>query len=164
MKNNTLNCHAEGGYPAGYLCIQLLTVTLYPVRVTLNVCVCFSAGPTTWSDIWTPARPLQNYESTCPRSLCFYPGEAQPSTPIFRAMSPLHLPPSHQASTQDRNIPGMLTIVLGKCLGVTLYKCCLFVIAWHFLFFLFFSTQTHMSSLPACIRTLLRIYLMKTHC
>lgn len=104
-----------------------------------------------WSDIWTPARPLQSCESTSPRSLCFSPGEAQPSTPIFRAMSPLNLPPSHQASTQDRNIPGMLSVVLGKCMGVALYKCCLFVIAWLFFFFFFTYPNTH--ELSACLHS-----------
>lgn len=115
--------------------------------------MCFSAGPTTWSDIWTPARPLQSCESTSPRSLCFYPGEAQPSTPIFRAVSPLNFPWSISSRQEHpRNAFGSLW----KCLGVTLYKCCLFVITC------FLFLPKHTSSLLACICTLLRIYLINS--
>ncbi len=133
---------------------MLLTVTLNSVKVTLNVCLCvFSAGPTTWSDIWTPARPLQSCESTSPRSLCFYPGEAQPSTPIFRAVSPLNFPWSIGSRQEHpRNAFGSLW----KCLGVTPYKCCLFVITC------FLFLPKHTSSLLACICTLLRIYLINS--
>lgn len=104
------------------------------------LCVLYSAGPTTWSDIWIPTLPLQNFVSTSLRSLCFCPGEAQPS--------PLNLPLSHVPSRQEhhRNAYGRLC----KRSGVILYKHCLFVI-----------TRTHTSCLPACIRTLLRLYLTK---
>ncbi len=133
---------------------MLLTVTLNYVKVTLDVCLCVSALARLRGAISEHQLGLSRAaRAPLPEACVSTQVRLSQVHPSLENLESFKLPWSI-SSTQEH--PRSAVGSLWKCLGVTLYKCCLFVITC------FLFLPKHTSSLLACICTLLRIYLINS--